>query len=525
MSDQNAARLSLSEINAGELKEIQVGETPVLLARVGDECFALGAYCTHYGAPLADGALIGDKIICPWHHACFNARNGNMIEPPAIDSLPQYPLRIENGVIHIDLDGVEGDRRIPDMIKEDPADTRKFVIIGGGGAGYMAAQTLREEGFAGKIVMITREDRLPYDRPNLSKDYLFGQAEPEWMPLRSEEFFAEHDIDRIVGKTVTGVDIAGKKVSFDDGSDMAFDRLLVATGGAPRKLKLPGADLGHIHTLRSFGSADDIIASIDGAKKAAVIGASFIAMEAAAALKKRGLDVTVIAPDKVPFERTLGLEIGAVFQKIHEDNGVKFRLGNGVAGFEGDPNVSSVILASGEKVEADVVITGIGVVPETSFLSGVELHPDHGVFVDENMRIADDVYAAGDIVHFRDQRTGQTMRIEHWRTALQQGRVAARNMAGKAAKYHAVPFFWTTEFDSTLNYLGRAAGWDEIIFKGKPETQEFLAFFVKDGLVTAVASMNRDKELAYLEGLFLSDKVPTPDEIRRDDFDVFGISQ
>jgi len=515
MSEKQVAAAKLSEIKNGEMKQVSVGETPVLLVRTGDKWHALAAHCTHYGAPLAEGALVDGRIICPWHHACFNAATGDMLEPPALDSLASYPITVEGDDIYIALPEQPADRRVPEMTKYDSKRNKgEFVILGGGAAGYMAAQTLREDDFAGRITIITRENRAPYDRPNLSKDYLAGNAEPEWMPLRSDDFFEEHDIEILREKEVAKIDAAGKQIVFSDGEKLSYDKLLIATGGIPRKLNLPNADLKNIFVLRTFSGADEIIAAAEGAKRAAVIGASFIGMETASSLKQRGIAVTVIAPDKVPFERTLGTEIGELFRQIHEKNGIEFQLGANVKGFEGNDIVNAVVLDSGEKIEADLVIVGIGVTPATAFLDGFELHKDGGVIADSHLKIGDDIYAAGDIVHFPDARTGESTRIEHWRTALQQGRVAAHNMAGKAAKFDAVPFFWTTQFDATLNYVGHANGWDEIIFQGDVNARDFLAFYVKNDRVQAVAGMNRDTELAYLQEQMRLDQMPTPESLR-----------
>ena len=515
------AAAKLSEISNGEMKEIAVGKTNVLLARVDDRCYAVAANCTHYGAPLAEGALNGDRIVCPWHHACFNARTGDMEEPPALDSLQNYKVEIVGDDIFVDVPDEAPDRRLPTMV--EPAiekDRRVFIILGGGAAGYAAAQTLREDGFQGRIVMITREDRSPYDRPNLSKDYLQGAAQPEWMPLRDDEFFTENGIEVLRNKEVGKVNAVERSIAFNDGENMEYDSLLLATGGIPRKLDLPNSGLKNIFLLRSFDNADSIIASAEGAKKAVVIGASFIGMETAASLAKRGVDVTVIAPDKVPFEKVLGLDIGNLFRQVHEKNGVKFRLGEHVNGFEGGEAVRSVILGSGESISADLVIVGVGVRPATAFLDGIELHDDGGVVADKHLQVIDGVYAAGDIVHYPDARTGEMLRIEHWRTALQQGRAAAHNMAGKSTVFSGVPFFWTTQFDATLNYVGHTAGWDEIIYQGELSEQEFLAFYVKDHRVLAAAGMNRDRELAYIEELIRLNRMPTPRRLRETPIDL-----
>jgi NADPH-dependent 2,4-dienoyl-CoA reductase/sulfur reductase-like enzyme/nitrite reductase/ring-hydroxylating ferredoxin subunit len=503
MTQTSTPAAKLSEISPGEMREVSIGKTKVLLARVGETCHAVGANCTHYGAPLVEGALVGDRIICPWHHACFNARSGRMEEPPALDSLPLFPVRVDGDDIYIDVPADAPDRCAPVMSAADvEKDPRVFVIIGGGAAGYMAAQTLREDGFTGRIVMITSEERLPYDRPNLSKDYLQGQAEPEWMPLRPDEFYSDHHIEIVRGRTVAEVRPQEKQVVLSSGEKLNYDLLLIATGGTPRELALPGSDIDSIFVLRSFDSADEILKHIASGRRAVVVGSSFIGMEAAASLRKQGVEVTVISPDKMPFEKTLGPEIGGFFRKVHEENGVQFRLGANVSGFEKTADGLAVIVDGGDRSAADLALVGIGVKPTTDFLRSVELHKDGGVIADEYLRIADGIYAAGDIVHFPDQHTGDTSRIEHWRTAQQQGRAAA---------------FWTTQFDATLNYVGHATRWDETVINGSLEAKEFLAFYISDGRVSAVAGMGKDKELAIIEGLMTANRMPDVHDLRRDD--------
>jgi apoptosis-inducing factor 3 len=504
----------LSELKAGEMKQVNAGGTDVLLARVGDECFAVGAHCTHYGAPLVDGFLSGERIVCPWHHACFNVKTGGLAEPPAFDALPRFDVRIAAEQIFIVLPEDATDRRVPEMTKRSAGDGRQFVILGGGAAGFMAAQTLREEGFEGRVILITRENRPPYDRPNLSKDYLQGHAEPEWTPLRSDDFFAEHDIEVWGEKVAEKVDASAKLITFDDGATLEYDALLIATGGEPRKLPFQTDEQENVFVLRSFADSDAIVAAAEKGKQVVVIGASFIGMEAASSLKARGCEVTVVAPDETPFLKILGKEIGKLYQRTHESNGVKFRLGEQVKSFAGNTErVESVVLESGENVHADLVVVGVGVTPATGFLEGIELHKDCGVIADEFLRIADDVYAAGDIVHFPDTRTKEMTRIEHWRVAMQQGRAAARNMAGKQEPFAAVPFFWTRQFDETLTYVGHAKEWDRIIFDGDVHKREFLAFYVKENRILAVAGMNRDRDMAMWEERIRNDRVLSPDQL------------
>lgn len=512
-----------SDLRAGEMKEVSAGGTKILLARVGDEFHAVGATCPHYGAPLAEGALCGTRVVCPWHHACFDVTTGGLAEPPALDSLPRYEVRVERGRVLVRVPDEAGDRVPPRMSRRDGTDARVFVILGAGAAGYAAAQTLREDGFRGRVLLVTREERAPYDRPNLSKDYLQGHAEPEWMPLRPEEFYREHDIELLCGREVTRVDAAAKTVTFNGGDTMAYDALLVATGGSPRRLNIPGSDLRNVCLLRSFSDADSVIETARRSKHCVVVGASFIGMEAAASLRARGLDVTVVAPSREPFESTLGPEVGALFRRAHEEQGVKFKLGSIVYRFEGASHVEAVTLEGGERIEADMVLAGVGVHPATGFLEGVTLDEGGAVVVDAHMRAADQLYAAGDTASFPDARTGERVRIEHWRTAQQQGRVAAHNMAGRGTAFDGVPFFWTRQFDTGLLYVGHAARWDEIVYQGDVAAQDFLAFYVKDGRALAVAGVNRDRDMAAVEELIRLNLMPGADELKGGATDFAGL--
>jgi apoptosis-inducing factor 3 len=522
MTDREQAVATTEELRDGEMKQISAAGTEILLARVKGNYHAVAAHCTHYGAPLVDGVLSGERIVCPWHHACFNATTGDLEEPPALDSLPCFPARVEDGKVFVDVPGDAKDRRMLPMTKRQPNDERVFVIVGGGAAGYTAAQTLREDGFTGHVIMITRETHLPYDRPNLSKEYLQGKADPAWMPLRSDDFFPEHDIEVIRDREVERVDAAKKLINFADGKSLLCDRLLVATGGEPRKLPFQTDEQQNVFLLRSYADADAITGAADKGKQAVVIGASFIGMEVAASLTKRGCKVTVVAPG-TPFNRIFGPEVGSLFQKVHEKNGVEFKLGTSVTGLAGSTKVNAVMLDTGEQLGADLVVVGIGVKPATGLLTGVKLHKDGGVLVDEYMRAAEGVYAAGDIAWFPSHLAGESQRIEHWRTAMQQGRVAAHNMAGKETSYNGVPFFWTRQFDVGLLYIGHASGWDEIIFHGDVSAHDFLAFYISDSRVTAVAGMNRDKEMAALEELMRLDRMPAVVRLKQGSIDFLEL--
>lgn len=502
----------VDDVAAGTMKQVSIDGFDVLLVRLDDGFRAFNAHCTHYGAPLAEGLLSDGRITCPWHHACFDARNGDLLEPPAFDALASYAVRIDGDEVVVDLPEDPPDRRpLPGPgVPSTPTDAL-IVIIGGGASGYMAAQTLRERGETRSITMITPERRFPYDRPNLSKDYLAGHAEPAWMPLRPEEFFEKNRIDVAQGARVRHLDAARRTLELDDERILRYDTAIIATGCVPRRLEVPGADLRNVLTLRSYDDADAIIGASGTGRRAVVVGGSFIAMEAAASLVARGVSVTVVAPDAIPFERTLGPGIGALLQRTHEANGVTFRLGATVARFEGGDSVETVVLDNGDRLSANLVVIGIGVTPATDFVEGVEKEKDGGIVVDEHLSAAKGLYVAGDVASFIDRRTGERLRIEHWRTALQLGRVAAFNIAGTPRRYESVPFFWTQQFDATVRYVGHVREWDEIVYRGDVGARRFLAYYVRGGRVRAAAAMGRDRDLILVAEAMRTRGLPTID--------------
>jgi NADPH-dependent 2,4-dienoyl-CoA reductase/sulfur reductase-like enzyme/nitrite reductase/ring-hydroxylating ferredoxin subunit len=517
MNYKNVRVANVKDLKKGEMRQVSIEDNEILLARVEDGFFATAAHCTHYGAPLEKGILNGETVVCPWHNACFGIKSGKLEEPPALDALPRFTVRVEGEDLIVELPEEIPSQCIPEMAKFNPqADNRTFIILGGGAAGSVAAETLRQAGFQGRVVMLSREDILPFDRTALSKKYLQNDSKKDSLVLRSSEFYNEWDIEVYSHKSVTKVEAAKKTITFEDNTTLEYDALLVATGGKANNLKVPGADLDNIFTLRKPEDADKIIAAAENAKTAVVVGSSFIGMEAASSLTQRGISVTVVAPGTVPFEKILGDDIGATFRKLHESNGVSFRMGTKVKQFGGNGKVETAVLENGETLNADLVVVGIGVSPATEFLQGVELNEkDNSVNVDEYLQAADNIYVAGDIARFPYAATGEPTRIEHWRLAQQHGRIAARNMVGEKIKFASVPFFWSGQFDVKLRYAGHAENWDDIIIQGNLEEQEFLAFYVKDNRVLAVAGSQHDKDIAAITELMRLQQMPQGDEVRK----------
>jgi apoptosis-inducing factor 3 len=505
------------DLKDGDLKEVMVGETRVLLTRIKGKFQAIGGVCTHYGGYLAEGCLSGTGVFCPWHLSRFNVITGDAEEPPALDAVPRFDVRVEGDDVIVSVPDGAADRRVPAMAGYNPgADQRIFVILGAGAAGNAAAETLRQDGFQGRILMLTHENSLPYDRPNVSKGYLYGDAGEESLPWRPEQFYRQHDIEIRFGHRVTRADSKAKLLEITTGARLSYDTLLLATGGEALPLTVPGGDLANVFTLRIIEDARQIIAAAAQGERAVVAGASFIGMEAAYSLTKRGLQVTVTSPAAVPFARQLGLEVGRVIQQVFEEHGVSFRLGRRVSRLEGTGKVEAAVLDDGERLPADLVIAGIGVKPATHFLQDVPLNPDGSVTVDRYLRVAPNLYAAGDIASFPDWRTGQLIRIEHWRLAQQHGRVAAHNMAGQQVEFRDTPFFWSELFELMPMYVGYAADWDELLVHGELPARNFIAFYVKGGKVRAAVGLEHGAQMAAIAELLRLDLMPSPEELRRD---------
>jgi len=505
----------VTDLKDGQMRAVPAEDREILLIRIDGKYYATAPLCPHYNAPLAKGVLHGDRIVCPWHHAVLKATTGELEEPPALNALTTYQLKIEGENIVVSLPQKVEYSHVPKMATRDfGKDSRTFVIIGLGAAGYAASQTLREDGFGGRIVAITRENHLPYDRTMLSKTYLQDKAFANVLPLRPAEFFEEYGIEVMLGKKVTNVRTKDKQVEFEGGSKISYDKLLLAPGSVPRTLDVPGADKQNVMTLRSRDDCDAIIAAAEHASRVAVIGASFIGMETAFSFTKRNLPVTVISPETVPFEHVFGEKIGGLLRSLHEEKSVTFKLGAGVERFEGNGKVEAVVLKSGERVEADLVLVGIGVRPATDFLTDIPKLADGSVRVDEHFKVATDVYASGDIATFQDWRTGDHIRIEHWRTALQLGRIAAHNMAGNPTSYRDVPYFWTSQPGLQFRYIGFAKAWDDLVIDGELSEKKFLAFFVKGDRIAAVAGGGRDTEMAAIHELMRTGSMPTVKQIR-----------
>jgi len=471
-----------------------VGEDDVILARIGNEFFAVGAFCTHYHGPLAEGLVVEGTVRCPWHHACFDLRTGEAVRAPAFDPLSCWAVELRGDRVFV-TSKKEASKPLPTpRISGDTPG--RIVIVGGGAAGFAAAEVLRREGFAGSIAMLSNDTVAPVDRPNLSKDYLAGSAPEDWVPLRSESFYAENAINLRLATAVVGVDPGSREVELSDGNRIPYDRLLLATGAEPVRLWIPGSDQAHVHSLRSLADCRAIIARAQTARRAIVLGASFIGLEVAAALRARNIEVHVVAPEKTPLERILGPEMGRFVQSLHEEHGVVFHLNETAVSIAGN----RMNLKGGSALEGDLVVAGIGVRPRIDLAAKAGLAMERGVVVNSYLETsAEAVFAAGDIARWPDPHSGGNIRVEHWIVAERQGQTAALNMMGKREKFTAVPFFWSQHYDVPINYVGHAETWDEIAVEGDIYSRDCVLRYKRQGRTLAIATIFRDHESLQAE--------------------------
>ena len=483
-----AQGLTFAQLADGAMLLGHVGDQAVLLARRGQEVFAIGATCTHYGGPLAEGLLVEDTVRCPWHHACFSLRTGEALRPPALNPVACWRVERQGDRVFVREKGAAAPKAPPLPAAGVP---ESIVILGGGAAGNCAAETLRREGYAGGIAILSADCSAPYDRPNLSKDYLAGSASEEWIPLRSPEFYREHGIELHLGARATAIDAARREVQLEDGSRQSYNALLMATGAEPVRLDVPGGELSHIHYLRSLADSRAIIKEAETAQRAVIIGASFIGLEVAASLRTRNLEVHVVAPESIPMERVMGRELGGLVRKIHEEHGVHFHLGTTVASI----GEKTITLNTGETLAADLVVVGIGVRPALGLAEKAGLPIDRGVAVNEYLETTvSGIFAAGDLARWPDPHTGEKIRVEHWVVAERQGQTAARNMLGRREPFDAVPFFWSMHYDVPILYVGHAENWDNVEIDGRVEARDCRVTYRRAGRILAIATIGRDAE-------------------------------
>jgi 3-phenylpropionate/trans-cinnamate dioxygenase ferredoxin reductase subunit len=474
------------QVPDGGIVSGRVGEDDVVLIRRGEALFAVGARCTHYHGPLAEGVIAGDTIRCPWHHACFSLKTGEAVRAPAIDPIKCWRVEEIDGIAFVRDELTAPAQRRPG------APPSSIVIVGGGGAGFAAAETLRREGYDGKITMLSADEAPPCDRPNLSKDFLAGTAKDDWIPMKPPEFYSEQRIDLVLNARVTSLDPRSRSVTLADRRTYEFGSLLIATGADPVHLDVPGADASSIRYLRTFADSRALVARATAGARVLVVGASFIGLEVAASLRARDVEVHVVAPDQEPLERVLGVVPGRFIRSLHERHGVVFHLGSTLSRIDG----RKATLSDRTALDVGMVVAGVGVRPSTALAGEAGLALDRGIAVNEYLETsAPGVFAAGDVARWPDRRTGERIRVEHWVVAERQGQVAARNMLGGREPFEAVPFFWSQHYDIAVNYVGHAETWDAVAIDGKldldaPNCQ--MTYSLR-GRELAVATIGRDR--------------------------------
>lgn len=478
----------LSAIKDGAMMLGHAHGERALIARRGEELFAIGAACTHYGAPLEQGLLVEDTLRCPWHHACFALRSGEAVRAPALNPVSCWRVEQRDGTVYVREKITTAKRALTAAVAPG-----SIVIVGGGGAGNAAAEMLRREGYAGQLTMLSADESVPCDRPNLSKGFLAGSMPEESNPLRSAAFYREQGIDLKLQARVASIDAANRRVQLTDGTRYAYDALLLATGAEPVRLEVPGGNLPHVHYLRTLADSRALVAKALTSRQAVVIGASFIGLEVAASLRARNVDVHVVGREVCPMEKTLGADVGNFIRNLHEQHGVTFHLGMTVRSMD----ERGVTLQDGQRLQADLVVVGIGVRPTVALAEQAGLTIDRGIRVDEYLQTrTPGIFAAGDIVRWPDRLTGEPIRVEHWVVAERQGQTAARNMLGRRERFDAVPFFWTEQYDFGLAYVGHGGDWDRAEIDGKldAETRNCTITYRRSGKKRAVAVVHRDLE-------------------------------
>lgn len=509
------------------MKSFDIEGGRVLLVRHQGKVSALGTKCSHYGAPLEKGTLCNGRVRCPWHGACFNVETGDIEDFPGLDSIPSYDVSINEGEVRIKGSRalLTANKRTRDMVKRDPENNTTFVVVGGGGCNASAVETLRSEGFTGRLLMITNENYIPYDRPKLSKVMDFSA---EKLALRSEKFYKNFDIEIMLGTSLDGINTEKKELYLSTGEIESYDKVLIATGGSPRKLGCPGEELQGIFYVRS---PDDSNAINNEAadKNVVVIGTSFIGMETAGFLASKAASVTVIGNTNTPFQRSLGEIVGSRIQKLFEEKGVKVINNAAVSEILGndDGSVKEVKLSSGDIFQADVVVVGVGVLPCTNFLKGTHVNITNRGFVPVNQYMETnipDVYCGGDIASFPLFLQDNTqVNIGHWQVAHQHGHTAALNMIGRQQKIHTVPFFWTVLFGKSLRYTG-FGHFDDIIISGDLESLSFIAYYCSGSQVVALASLMKDPAAANYAEMLMQERWLTKDQVLEDPLIIMNLN-
>ncbi|TXF87798.1 Rieske 2Fe-2S domain-containing protein [Neolewinella aurantiaca] len=510
--------LPLSQLPEGHTHQLEHAGTKVLLTNVEGTVYAVESKCSHFGLPLENAALCGHRLRCPFHHACFDVRDGKQLEAPGMDGLTTFAVEIRDGAVYLSDEPDAASKPSPAPSTAPDYETFfDYAIVGGGIAAANAVDGIREFDQNGSIVLLTREDLPPYDRTHVSKALLDGGKDVADLPLRSEKYYAEQGVDLRERTIVSEVNVENKTITILGGDVLTYKKVLLATGGRPRQLDVPGSALNNVHLMRRASDAEVVRGKVSKGTKVVIVGGSFIGLEAAMSLGKQGGNITVVAPEETLFEGPFGKKVGDWIQRLHEAEGVRFQLGRKVEEITGEGTVSGVKLDNGDELAAEIVVVGIGVIPETRYLIGLAATNEGGVKVDNHLEAsAEGVWVAGDIARYPDREGA--VRIEHWKVAAQQGRVAGRNMAGANEAYTMVPYFWSNQQGTNIRYVGHATDYDEIVLDGTPGEGPFIAFYLKGDHCQAALGVKRDADIAAIGELMNARRMPANSALTTSDW-------
>jgi NADPH-dependent 2,4-dienoyl-CoA reductase/sulfur reductase-like enzyme/nitrite reductase/ring-hydroxylating ferredoxin subunit len=499
-----------SDYEEGKLHGIEHGDELILVTKTQKGLCVCGGECPHYGAPLHEGSLEGTTLTCPWHNARFDVESGKVLDPPALDDLETY--RVE-GDEELSVTG-KTEPRIP---RPGSLSEKRFVLVGAGASANAAAEMLRREGFDGHITLITSEKDKPYDRTIISKGLISGAMPEKLLRLRGDKFYKELKIDIQTGLTVTEVDGDNRTVICENGKNFEGDAILLATGGMPKKLDVPGIDSADVYTVRSAEGARKIKKEIKKKKRVAIIGAGFIGMELAVDLARGGWKVSQAAPEKGPMAILFGERIADRIRSVHDPLGITSYFGNTLEKIEsGSSGELELFLSGGETITADAAIIAIGIEPKVGFLEKSGFTVKDGIPVARNFETEKPgIYACGDIALYPYRHISEPVRIEHWVEAERQGQAAARGMVGKQAEEEKAPFFWTKQGDFALKYVGFPLPYDQIAYRGKVETESFLAGFYRNDKLIGAASFGMQDEFIEIEEVITQGVKVTYDDFGR----------
>ena len=490
-----SASWPIDSVPEGTMVTGRLGDKTILLYREKDVLHAFDATCPHLGGPLADGLVAGATVRCPWHHACFDLRTGEALSAPAFDALRRYEVKKFEG--RWAAERLPLAAALPSLPIAGATGAPAMVIVGGGAAGFAAADAIRKEGWTGAVVLFSDDVHAPYDRTLLTKDYLDGKFGDDRLPI-ARHGLLDLGVRLELDAKVQTIDVPGRTIRLHDGRIQPFDKLLLATGATPRKPDVPGIQRSHVHVLRSLDDCRRILASTAIGRRIVVLGSSFIGLEAAASLRSRGFSVEVVSPDRHPMGKVFGRALSDVIVEAHRRDGVVLHLGQGVKAITAD----AVVLDDGSNVSADLVIVGLGVTPNIDLAEAAGLTCDDGILVDAHLQTsAPHVFAAGDVARWPDPHGGERLRVEHWVVAERQGQTAAANMLGAKRPFDMIPFFWTKHFDLSVRYVGHAHDWDEEVVEGDLSRRDAIIRFRRNGRDLAVASVGRDMDVMQAERL------------------------